>query len=324
MNQQNIAGRLLAMGGAVFFVGCASSLPAHSNVQPLRQAGTQGAPSAIQTIFIILMENHDWGQILGSPSAPYINRTLLPQASYTDQYFNPPHIHPSLPNYLWLEAGDNFGIFNDNNPDVNHQPTTDHLVSYLEASGVMWKTYQEGITGADCPLVSRGHYAPKHNPFVYFDDTTDNVDPQSPHCIALVRPYDELTGDLMSGNVAQYVFITPDQCHDMHDSSGCETPDPILNGDLWLSREIPNILASDAYNNNGALFITWDEGTGTSDGPIGMIVLSPLAVGGGYHNAISYTHSSFLRTAQEVFNVGPLLRDAANATSLSDLFTTYP
>jgi len=105
---------------------------------------------------------------------------------------------------------------------------------------------------------------------------------------------------------------------------GCETPDPILNGDLWLSREVPNILASDAYNNNGALFITWDEGTGLSDGPIGMIVLSPLAVGGGYHNAVYYTHSSFLRTAEEVFNVGPLLGDAANANSLSDLFATYP
>src|SRR5262249_10994037 len=100
--------------------------------------------------------------------------------------------------------------------------------------------------------------------------------------------------------------------------------DPIRNGDLWLSREVPNILGSDAYNNNGAMFITWDEGTGSSDGPIGMIVLSPLAVGGGYHNDIPYTHSSVLRTAPEVFNVGPLLRDAANATSLSDLFTTYP
>ncbi len=270
------------------------------------------------------MENRDWGEILGSDSAPYINNTLLPQASYTDQYFNPSQIHPSLPNYLWLEAGDNFGIFDDNNPDANHQPTTDHLVSYLESAGISWKTYQEGISGEDCPLVEDGLYAPKHNPFVYFDDITDGLDPQSPHCIAVVRPYGELAEDLASGNVPQYVFITPDQCHDMHDFFGCETDDPIVNGDLWLSREVPNILASDAYNNNGALFITWDEGTGTSDGPIGMIVLSPLAVGGGYHDAVPYTHSSFLRTAEEVFNVGPLLRDAANANSLSDLFATYP
>jgi len=315
----------LAALGAFLFAGCTqNAVPQRPDVHPLRQGQAKGASSSIQTIFVILMENHDWRQILGSPSAPYINNTLLPNSSYATQYFNPPHIHPSLPNYLWLEAGDNFGIFNDGNPDVNHQATTDHLVSYLEAAGVSWKTYQEGISGTVCPLTVVGHYAPKHNPFVYFDDVTDGVDPQSPHCISLVRPYDELAGDLAAGNVAQYVFITPDQCHDMHDSSGCETPDAIMNGDLWLSREVPSILASDAYNNNGALFITWDEGTGSSDGPIGMIVLSPLAVGGGYNNDIPYTHSSFLRTAQEVFNVGPLLRDAANATSLSDLFTTYP
>lgn len=270
------------------------------------------------------MENRNWDEILASDSAPYINNTLLPQASYADQYFNPPQIHPSLPNYIWLEAGDNGGILDDNFPDVNHQSTTDHLVSYLEAAGISWKTYQEGISGEDCPLVPDGLYAPKHNPFVYFDDITDGLDPQSPHCIAVVRPYDELAEDLASGNAPQYVFITPDQCHDMHDADGCETPDQVLNGDLWLSREVPNILASDAYHNNGALFITWDEGSGLNDGPIGMIVLSPLAVGGGYHNSVPYTHSSFLRTVEEVFDLSPLLRDAMSANSLSDLFTTYP
>jgi len=52
---------------------------------------------------------------------------------------------------------------------------------------------------------------------------------------------------------------------------------------------------SAAYSNNGASSITWDEGEGTqSDGPIGMILLSPLARGGGYFNSIYYTHSSFV------------------------------
>jgi phosphatidylinositol-3-phosphatase len=307
-------------------MGCARGLPERQpRVRPLRQAGTNETTSAIQTIFIILMENHNWAEILGNTaSAPYINDTLLPQASYTDQYFNPPGLHPSLPNYLWLEAGDNFGIFDNSDPAVYHQATPDHLVSYLEAAGVSWKTYQEGITGTECPLVDNWPYATRHNPFVYFDDTTNGGDPQSPHCIASVRPYGELAGDLVSGNVARYVFITPDVCHDMHDWDGCETLDPVLNGDLWLSREVPKILASTAYINNGALFITWDEGSAGSDGPIGMIVLSPLAKGGGYSNGVSYTHSSFLRTAMEVFNVGPLLGDASNSVSLSDLFATYP
>ena len=67
------------------------------------------------------------------------------------------------------------------------------------------------------------------------------------------------------------------------------------------------------------IFVTWDEGEG-EDGPIGMIVMSPLAKGGGYSNSIHYTHSSTLLTMQEIFNVGPLLGDATNATDLSDLF----
>src|SRR6185437_149706 len=73
-------------------------------------------------------------------------------------------------------------------------------------------------------------------------------------------------------------------------------------------------------SNGGAIFITWDEGVG-DDGPIGMIVLSPLARGGGYFNNIHYTHGSTLRTLQEIFGVGPLLNDATNSIDLSDLFT---
>ncbi len=86
---------------------------------------------------------------------------------------------------------------------------------------------------------------------------------------------------------------------------------------------MPKILASQAYANNGVLLITWDEAE-NSDGPIGMIVLSPKAKGGGYQNSIHYTHSSTLRSLQEIFGVTPLLGDAASATDLSDLFVSFP
>ena len=54
------------------------------------------AQSNIKTVFIILMENHNWtggkknANIKGNPDAPYINNTLLPMASHAEQYFNPP------------------------------------------------------------------------------------------------------------------------------------------------------------------------------------------------------------------------------------------
>jgi hypothetical protein len=275
----------------------------------------------IQTVFIILMENHNWSSIKNSPSAPYINNVLLPMASYATQYFNPPGIHPSEPNYLWLEAGTGFGITNDADPATNHQSTTNHLVRLLDNAGISWKSYQEGISGSVCPLTSQGLYAPKHNPMVFFDDVTNTNNPSSPSCIAHVRPYTELDADLMSG-VARYNFITPNLCNDMHDSCA-PLNNAVAQGDTWLSTEVPKIVQSSAYQNDGALFITWDEGAG-GDGPIGMIVLSPHAKGGGYSNSIHYTHSSMLRTAEEIFNVTPLLGDAANATDLSDLFVTFP
>ncbi len=120
----------------------------------------------VQTVFIILMENENWAAIKGSPSAPFINNTLLPMASHCEQYYNPPGLHPSEPNYLWLEAGTNFGIWDDNDPSVNHQNTTHHLVTQLLNAGISWKAYQEDISGAYVPLTPTNAYAPRHDPFV--------------------------------------------------------------------------------------------------------------------------------------------------------------
>jgi phosphatidylinositol-3-phosphatase len=268
------------------------------------------------TVFLILLENHNWSSIQGNTAAPYINTTLLPSASYTQQYYNPPGNHPSEPNYLWLEAGTNFGITNDDDPVTNHQSTSSHLVSLLTQAGISWKAYQEDIDGSTCPLTSVGRYAPKHNPMIFFDDVTDSNNPQSATCIAHERPYNEFARDLQNGTVARYNFITPNLCNDMHDCS-------ISTGDTWLAHAVPQILASQVYMRGGVLFITWDEGVG-GDGPIGMIVLSPNAKGGGYTNTIPYIHSSTLRTIQEIFGVTPFLGDAANATDLSDLFRVFP
>jgi phosphatidylinositol-3-phosphatase len=275
-------------------------------------AGTAAALDASSTVFIILMENHNWSSIKDNADAPYINNTLLPIASYADQYYNPPGIHPSEPNYLWLEAGTNFGITDDGSPAVNHQSTTNHLVTFLKNAGISWRSYQENITGTTCPTTDSYPYATKHNPFVFFDDV------ESDDCIAHIRPFTELAGDLANHTTAQYNFITPNLIDDMHDSAP-PLNNPIQQGDTWLAQNLPMLLQSDAYKNNGAILITWDEGEG-GDGPLGMIVLSPQAKGGGYHNSISYTHSSTLRTFQKIFGVRPLLGAAATALDLSDLF----
>jgi len=269
--------------------------------------------SNLQTVFVIVLENHNWSEIKGNPSAPYIN-SLLPRFAHAERYFNPPGLHPSLPNYLWLEAGQNFGIFDDNPPSVHHLTTRSHLSTQLEAAGVSWKAYQENVSSTTCPLVSSGLYAVKHNPFVYFDDVTDGGNPTSAHCIAHVRPYSQLESDLQQNQVARYNFVTPNLCHDMHDCS-------VATGDAWLSIEVPKILGSAAYQ-RGVLFITFDESE-TGDGPIALIAVSPF-VRPGYSNSLSYTHSSTLRTLQQIFGVTPFLGDAVNAADLSDLFAFPP
>jgi hypothetical protein len=277
----------------------------------------------VQTVFIIVLENKSWGDIQGASDAPYLNGTLLPLASHCEQYYTPPGLHPSERNYLWLEAGTDFGVDNNADPALNHQNTTNHLVAQLRAAGISWKAYQEDIGGTDVPLTSTNLYAPRHNPFVYFDDVTGTNNPNYAYGITHIRPCSELAADLANNTVARYNFITPNLCNDTHDSCW-PLYNPIRQGDNWLAAQVPRILASQAYKNNGALFITWDEGSNDSDGPIGMIVLSPLARGGGYFNYLHYTHGSTLRTLQEIFGVTPLLGEAASATDLSDLFLQTP
>ncbi len=230
--------------------------------------------------------------------------------------------YASEPNYLWLEGGTNFGIYDDNPPTVNHIASGQHLVTLLKNAGISWKAYQESISGTVCPLYGTNVYAPKHNPMIFFNDVTGNNNLYSPYCIAHERPYSEFATNLKQNSVARYNFITPNVCNDMHDACA-PTYNAIQAGDSWLAQQVPLILASQAYKNGGMLFITWDEGEG-GDGPIGLIALSPYTKGKGYSNTLHYTHSSLLRTIEEVLGVSPLLGDAAHANDLRDLFKTFP
>jgi hypothetical protein len=271
----------------------------------------------IQTVFVIMMENKTWTQLRASPSAPYINQTLVPMSSYGDQYYNIPNLHPSLPNYLWLEAGTNFGIYDDNDPLQDHLNTTNHLATQLANAGISWKVYQEHLNPNYLSIQSSYNISSRHNPFLYFDDVTCTNDPTCAFGLSHIRPYTELEADLTNHTVARYNFIVPDDCDDMH--TICGFGDAIYQGDRWLAAEVPKILSSQAFQQSGALIIAFDETDG-DDARIPLLVISSLAKGAGYAGSVTYNHSSLLRTIQEIFGVGPLLGDAANAANLSDLF----
>ena len=184
------------------------------------------------------------------------------------------------------------------------------------------------------------NYAAKHNPQVYFTDSNGGNDltPANP-LSSQYAPLQQFFTDLANNTVADYNWITPNQFNDMHTALSTPykglTGDPakIRQGDDFLAQVIPVIMASDAYKNHGAIVIWFDESEQdgvAGDNPddfnhtIGEIVISPRArknVNGiPYASPINYTHSSDLRTMQNIFHVGPYLGDAANATDLSDLF----
>jgi phosphatidylinositol-3-phosphatase len=301
--------------------------------------------SSVKTVWVILMENHNWTgddagaafgdpDLKGNPLAPYLNGTLLHTSAHTEQYFNPPGNHPSQPNYLWLEAGTNFGVLADTQPgQAPFNLEAKHLVKLLQNAGISWRAYAEPDFGSPvfdtCPI-DFTYLDVEHLAFVYFTDVAGNPpDANSAECIEHVRPYYQLATDLADHTSAQYNFITPNLCHDGHEGiSPCDATEPAdntLRGDTWLKQNVPLITESQEYREGGALFIIWDEAEDTdqfSDGPIGFFLLSPFAKGGGFSNSIHYDHSSTLKTLQEIFQVGPLLGAAGNPQTkdLSDFF----
>jgi hypothetical protein len=347
------------------------------------RAATAGT---IGTVFYIDMENHNLTQpnpnsspqqLMGNMAAPYLNSLMTrgnqnaAQTSWASNYYNAaPGIHPSLPNYLWQEAGTNFGVNNDNQPfgpGGANQGNAPNLSGLLQAAGVSWKSYQEDTdinysTGQvlpknqwTVPLTNQSgtisgymnpyngsnqyNFATKHDGQLYFNATNggNNTMPSNP-LAANYAPLQQLTTDLANNTVARYTLITPNQYNDMHSAltggftyNGTHyTGDQasIAQGDNFLSIIVPQIMASQAYKNNGAIVIWFDETEGgdTKQYTLPEIVISPLAKGDAYQSTLTYTHSSDLRTMEELFvgyaPAGGFLGDAntPGTNDLADMF----
>ncbi len=307
---------LLAVAGAA---GCANT---SGNTNTVCDSLTAGAAQRTAdwkgTVFTIVMENKNASEIIGNKSAaPYINQ-LASQGAVAAGYHDS-FVHPSEPNYIWMVAGENFGVLDDNDPASHHLDSKSHIADHIENAGLTWKTYQEGM-GAPCGLVSHDRYAAKHNPFVYFNDVNgwDGTTFQpSQRCNDHVVDFSQLDTDIANNALADYVFITPNLDNDMHDGS-------IQQGDAWLSQQVPKLLATDAFKNGGVLFLLWDEGSGglsTGDDPP-FIVVSPNAKTG-YVSQVDYDTSSYLKTVENILGIPSLPCDQTRATVpvMDDLFT---
>ena len=303
-------------------------------------AVTAGAMAAPRHVIVIAMENTDAdksgdksrGYIYGNmKDAPFINGTLAAEAARATNFTDELAAYNSQPHYIMMEAGTNkfadttFTCDNDplkscslvlNKP--NWTRSTEHLVTEIEAAGLSWMTYQEDIdpktTGA-CPIRSAGQYAAKHNPFVYFADVAGAPpDKDNANCIAHTRELGRFMDDMQSGDLANYVFITPNLCHDMHGGLGC-SGNPVAEGDNFLAGFLPPVVDW-ARKNDAVVFVVWDEGKRGLKLPF---YAAGAGVKEGYESDVPYSHRSVVKTIARIFGLPPL-PSVRTANDLADLF----
>lgn len=292
-----------------------------------------------QHVFVIMMENTGFNTLIGNSNAPWINASAA-QFGVADNYFGVSH--PSQPNYVAATSGALNGVFNDSDITID----VPNIVDQVEGSGRTWKAYMQSLSLCTTKLdhaCGNQLYERKHNPFVSYLDVQSN-----PARMANIVDFGQLDADLASGSVANYVWISPDQCHDMH-GRGAPSTDPcnfgdvsglIATGDAFLSDTVGKIMASPAWNGNSVIFVTWDESDFTGSGDFGFgddagCCDSVPNHGGGHvltlvishsdhsarTSAVAYNHYSMLATIEQGWQIGCLANtcDSANVTPMSDL-----
>jgi hypothetical protein len=323
---------LAAALGASLALGACAAAPVPAAAPAAASAASAMVPAAgapvHRVVFVIVMENHDAGEIVGNTaSAPYINTVLIPNYAHATNFVDELPIEiPSEPHYVWMEAGTNrfadHTFTNDQDPDVvNSTASREHLATQIRATNgrVDWRAYQEALdparTGA-CPIESHGLYGAKHDPFVFFEDVTGTPPSKTnAYCASHHRNYSALAGDLAAGSVAAYNLITPDLCHDMHGARACAGEDTVRIGDDWLRAQLPPLIAY-ANAHDGVIFITWDEGEQTLQMP--FLAIGPH-VKKGYGGALRYTHGSMLKSVERMLQL-PVLATVKDENDLADLF----
>jgi len=281
-------------------------------------------------VFVILMENTSLSTLetaISGGSAPNLKAW---QAAYatSNNYYGV--AHPSTPNYIALTSGGTQGIGCDCEAQPGHgtcvavldvcltcscDQNVTNLGDQLEQANETWMDFGEDM-GTPCNLVDSGNYAQRHNPFLYYDDIQSNATRCDSHVVDFSNFKPETS--------ANFNFIAPNLVDDMHN------PDPtnstnIPDGDTWLGKQVPAILASSAYTSGGLLVIVWDEDDasggigGTTNDPIGIWVFSPFAKSKGFVSSVKANHYSLLATFEDGLGVGRL-GSAAQASPLTDFF----
>jgi hypothetical protein len=225
-------------------------------------------PPALAHAVVIVFENHERDDIIGSGAAPTFDRlaSTYAQATAYDAV-----AHPSLPNYLALVSGSTHGVTSDCTDCPQSGPT---VGSQLSAKHRSWAAYAEGYPDSSA-------FAKKHVPFLYFPGGARRVVP-------LQR--------FNARKLPAYSLVIPDLCHDMHDCS-------VSTGDRWLRSFISPLLTA----KNTAIFIVFDEGT-TATGGGGNVALIVAGTAVRRHAVFTgiTSHYGLLHTIEDSLGLSPL------------------
>ncbi len=258
-----------ARAGAVLALAAALLVPTATASAHGRRGGDH---AKVSRIFVIMLENHSQSTVIGDPNAPFINKLVNTYGEATSYYGV---THPSQPNYVATITGQlDITRMND---DASNTFDWTNLVDQLESHGKTWGAYMDtlpyaGYTGATAPGTT-ALYTNKHNPFVLMDNVLS-----SPSRLANIKPYTSLRHDLNSRHAPDFVWISPNQCNDMHGgvydaiAGHPETPCPYgsaiddpndaalkQKADAFVKKAVRTIRRSKAWTNNSAIFILTDE-----------------------------------------------------------------
>jgi hypothetical protein len=260
-------------------------------------------------VFIVVEENANYADIVGSPSMPYLNG-LATQYGLAANYFA--NGHPSIPNYFELTTGQTLTLIDALTPH-SFPVSEDNVIRELIAAGKTWKSYAEdlpavGYTGGDS-----GNYAVRHNPLAYMTDVQDD-----PAQTKNLVPFSQFAADLPTANLPDYSFIVPNLCNDAHNC-------PLATADNWLKTNLDPVIRSAVFQKDGLLVIVFDEAD-TLDftaggGHVAAVIVSPLAKRG-YKSIAFYQHQSALRLMLEGLGLTKLPGDAATAPAMWEFFGT--
>ncbi|MET9609708.1 alkaline phosphatase family protein [Streptomyces sp. NPDC006512] len=277
-------------------IGNSQAADVASAPNPPQAAGAAAALPGYDHVVVVVYENKQYGEIIGSANAPYVNQLANGGASLTGMKAL---THPSQPNYFNLFSGGTQGITGDGcyTPQSMSVP---NLGQELIAAGKTFASYNEDLPGEGSTACTNGQYAQKHNPWFAFKNvplTTGKTWAQFPRTDFNALPH--------------LSFVVPNQCNDMH---SC----PVSTGDTWTRNNL-DAYAQWAKANNSLLVLTWDEDNYLGSNQIATVFYGAHVKQGRYSGA--YNHFNLLRTFEDLFGTGHA-GNAASAQPITEVFGT--